>query len=141
MKIRVRVIFFRVCSQIMILFLCVLICLLFVCGVRGFGNLIIPYCRTYLSFQDVIRKSINDRIRFQRAFPNIKEWWDFLKRSLKEKSIEFAKQKRAEANRERVFLTNKLITLKRRLVNKNVQQIVDYETRLKALIERETAGA
>ena len=32
-----------------------------------------------LSFQDVIRKSIDDNISFQHAFPNIKEWWDFLK--------------------------------------------------------------
>ena len=106
-------------------------------GVWKFNNSLLQD----LSFQDAIRKSINDHLRFQRVFPNIKEWWDFLKRSLKEKSIEFAKQKRAEANQERVFYTNKLITLKRRLANDNVQQqIVDYESKLKALIERETAG-
>ena len=107
-------------------------------GVWKFNNSLLQD----LSFQDAIRKSIDDHIRFQHAFSNIKEWWDFFKRPLKEKSIAFAKQKRAETNRERVFLTNKLITLKRRLVNENVQQeIIDYETKLKALIEKETAGA
>ena len=107
-------------------------------GVWKFNNSLLQD----LSFQDVIRKSIDDHIRFQHAFFNIKEWWDFLKRSLKEQSIAFAKQKRAEISRERVFLTNKLITLKRRLVNENVQQkIIEYETKLKALIEKETAGA
>ena len=41
-----------------------------------------------------------------------------------------------------MFLTNKLITLKRRVANDNVQQeILHYETKLKALIERETAGS
>ena len=39
-------------------------------------------------------------------------------------------------------LTNKLITLKRRLASDNVEQeIIDCETKLKVFIGRETAGA
>ena len=55
-----------------------------------------------LSFRETIRTSINDHVRYEHAFPNGREWWDFLKRSLKEISLNYAKKKRAEANRESV---------------------------------------
>ena len=60
-----------------------------------------------LGFRDAIRKSINDHLRFQHAFSNTKEWWDF-KRNI-------YPRKHADANRERVSLTNKLCSLKRRI--------------------------
>ena len=91
-----------------------------------------------LSFRETIRKYINDHLRYEHVFPNAREWWDFLKWSLKEISLNYAKKKRAEANREKVSLTNKLASLKRKLATESVEtEIVECE----ALIEQELAGA
>ena len=85
-----------------------------------------------------IKKSINGHLRYEHAFPNAKEWWNFLKRSLKEISLNYANKTRAEANRERVSPTNKLASLKRKLATESVErQIVECEAKLKALIEQE----
>ena len=95
-----------------------------------------------LGLRDAIRKSFDDHLRFQRSFSDIKEWWDFLKQSLKEISINFSRRKRADASRERVSLTNKLCSIKRRLECESVnEEIMERETRLRALIERDLEGA
>ena len=52
-------------------------------------------------------------------------------------SIDFA-----DANRKKASLTNKLCSLKGRLVSESVnEEIMECETRLKALIEQDLAGA
>ena len=93
-----------------------------------------------LGFRDAIRKSINDHLRFQHAFSNIKEWWDFLKESLKEISLDFSRS--ARGCQPGVSLTNKLCSLNRRLECESVnEETMECETRLKALIERDLARA
>ena len=107
-------------------------------GVWKFNNSLLQD----LSFRGVIRKSFYDHLRFQHSFSDIKEWWDFLKQSFKEISINFSRRKRAYASRERVSLTNKLRSLKRRVDCESVnEEIVECEMRLRALIERELEGA
>ena len=62
-----------------------------------YGNLII-------NFRDAIRKSFDDHLRFQHSFSDIKEWWDFLNQSLKNKylSIFLEENARMPAERESV---------------------------------------
>ena len=94
------------------------------------------YCR-------LIRKTISDHVEFLLAFQNIQDWWEFLKESIKETSIDFARKKRKALCRDRVNLTNRLICLRQRLVegDDSVQpSIVDVESQLKSLYIREMEG-
>lgn len=68
-------------------------------------------------FRIAIENLIDDHIRFLHAFVCIQDWWEFLKRSVKEEAISFSRKKRRRLHRDEVFLTNKLIRLRQRLVN------------------------
>lgn len=90
-------------------------------------------------FCDLIRNLTADHISFLSAFNSFQDWWEFLKQSIKEESISFSRKKRRQLGRDRVFLTNKLISLHHRLVdgdNSVVDSILDTESRLKALHKR-----
>ena len=86
---------------------------------------------------------IADHISFLYAFNSFQDWWEFLKQSIKEESISFSRWKRRQLNRDRVFLTNKLISFRHRLFradNSVVDCILDTESRLKALCTKELQG-
>ena len=94
-------------------------------------------------FCNLIRNLIADHISFLSAFNSFQDWWEFLKQSIKEESISFSRKKRRQLGRDRVFLTNKLISLRHRLVdgdNSVVDSILDTESRLKALYTKELQG-
>jgi len=92
---------------------------------------------------NLIRKTISDHVEFLSAFEKLQDWWDFLKESIREDSIDFARKKRKELCRDRVRLTNRLIRLRQCLVDgdESVQPlIVDIESQLKSLYFREMEG-
>ena len=94
-------------------------------------------------FCALIRKTISDHIDFLLAFENILDWWEFLKTSIKEASIDFARERRRKLCRDRVILTNRLIRLRQRLVDgdESVQPLItDAESNLKSLYIREFEG-
>ena len=79
-------------------------------------------------FCDIIRSHVD----FLSAFQTIQE-----------ESVSFARKKRRQLSRDRVFFTNKLISLRRRLVegdNSVIEAIQDTETRLKAISIKEIEG-
>ena len=94
-------------------------------------------------FCKLIRENILEHIEFLLAFDNIQAWWEFLKTSIKEVSIGFARNKRRQLCRDRVNLTNRLIRLRQRLVDGDgsVQPLIDdTECALKSLYIREFEG-
>ena len=95
-------------------------------------------------FCDLIRKTISDHILVQsRYFDSICDWWEFLKQSIKDVCVAFARKKRKELCHERVLLTNRLIRLRRRLCDGDesvVSLILEIESKLKALYSRELEG-
>ena len=67
------------------------------------------------SFRLFITERICDLVLCKVCYADPASWWDFLKKSLKQEIISFAREKNTRLHRERVFLTNRLIALKRRL--------------------------
>lgn len=95
------------------------------------------------NFCEIIRELIQSHIRYLTSFVSLQDWWEFLKVSIKEESISFARKKRRKLSRDRVFWTNKLISLRHRLVdgdNSVSDSIQDIEGRLKSIYIRETEG-
>lgn len=95
------------------------------------------------NFCEIIRDLIQSHIRYLTSFVSLQDWWEFLKVSIKEESISFARKKRRKLSRDRVFWTNKLISLRHRLVdgdNSVSDSIQDIEGRLKSIYIRETEG-
>ena len=77
------------------------------------------------------------------SFPSPQDWWEFLKVSIKEESISYSRKKRRQLCRDHVFYTNKLISLRQRLVdgdNSVVNTIQDIESCLKAIYTKEIEG-
>ena len=90
-----------------------------------------------------IEKLIDCHLRFLPAFASLQDWWKFLKLFIKEESIVFSRNKWRSLRKEQVFLTNKLIHLRRRLVDGDdtVSVLIsDTESRLKALRVKEIEG-
>ena len=84
---------------------------------------------------------IEDRISYLSScidyFPSVKSWWDFFKTSLKSEIVFFSRIRRRCLSRERVFLVNRLVSLKRRLTSGDctvATEISRLESELKALI-------
>ena len=95
------------------------------------------------NFCELIRNLIQSHISYFAAFASPQDWWEFLKISIKEESISFSRKKRRQLCRDRVFWTNKLISLRQRLVGGDssaVDSILDVESRLKSIYIRETEG-
>ena len=91
---------------------------------------------------------IEDRISYLSScidyFPSVKSWWDFFKTSLKSEIVFFSRIRRRCLSRERVFLVNRLVSLKRRLTSGDstvATEISRLESELKALISRELEGS
>lgn len=94
-------------------------------------------------FCDIIRTLIQNHIFYFASFASPQDWWEFLKVSIKEESISFSRQKRRKLCRDRVVLTNKLISLRQQLVdgdNSVADSINDIECRLKAIYTKEIEG-
>ena len=90
-----------------------------------------------------IEKLIDCHLLFLPSFASLQDWWEFLKLSIKEESIVFSRNKRRPLRKEQVFLTNKLIRLRRRLVDGDdtiSALISNTESRLKALRVKEIEG-
>ena len=108
-------------------------------GVWKFNNSLLDddLCCSY------IRDRIVDLISCKASFDSIKAWWDFFKASLKGDIIDFAKEKRKRLNHERVSLTNRIIKLKRQLVqgfSAVSHEIILLESRLAALTDQALNG-
>ena len=97
------------------------------------------------SFRLFITERISDLILCKVCYADPASWWDFLKESLKQEIIFFAREKNTRLHRERVFLTNRLIALKRRLTdageNSLAPEIASCESQLAANVSRSLEGA
>ena len=90
-----------------------------------------------------IEKLIDCHLRFLPSFASLQDWWKFLKLFIKEESIVISHNKWRSLHKEHVFLTNKLIRLRQRLVDGDDTisvLISDTESRLKALRVKEIEG-
>ena len=95
------------------------------------------------NFCDIIHNLIQSHVSYFTSFQSPQDWWEFLKVSIKEESISFSRQNRRQLCRDGIFLTNKLISLRQRLVNGDnsvVDSIQDVECRLKAIYTKEMEG-
>lgn len=94
-------------------------------------------------FCDFVSERISDLSSCKSSFDSIKDWWDFFKESLKSEIISYARGKRKRLCRERVSLTNRLIKLKRQLIQGSsfvVPEILFTEAQLAALADRSWSG-
>ena len=90
-----------------------------------------------------IEKLIDCHLRFLPSFASLQDWWKFLKLFIKEEAIVFSHNKWKSLRKEQVFLTNKLIRLRRCLVDGDDTVsilISDTVSRLKALRVKEIEG-
>ena len=90
------------------------------------------------SFCEYVMSRITDLSLCKTFFDSVKTWWDFFKESLRNDIITFAREKRKRLNYERVSLTNRLINLKRQLVqgfSSVSHEIIFLESRLAALTD------
>jgi len=93
------------------------------------------------NFCDIIRNLIQSHVSYFASSPSPQDWWEVLKVSIK--FLSFSRQRRRQLCRDRGFLTNKLISLRQRLVNGDnfaVDSIQDIECRLKAIYTKEIEG-
>lgn len=68
-------------------------------------------------------------------------FWESLKEDIKASTISFSRQRRIDLSRQRVLLTNRLISAKSRLTSGDLSaksEIVDLEVSLRALISSES---
>ena len=94
-------------------------------------------------FCKFISSRIADLIDCQSCFSSIKLWWDLLKESVKHECVMYSRDKRKQDSCELVRITNRLIQLKRALVqgkNVSVSTINSLEADLLALNERALEG-
>lgn len=97
------------------------------------------------NFRLFMTERISDLISCKSCYADPAAWWDFLKRSLKREIIFFAREKSTRLHRERVFLTNQLIVLKRRLTDAGdlsvIPRITSIESQLSAIVSVSLEGA
>lgn len=55
-------------------------------------------------------------MEYQRCFPSLHEWWDFLKDSFKDIAQDFGTKKQKQLNYAKVNATNLLIKAKREMI-------------------------
>ena len=68
-------------------------------------------------FCNYVSDRISDLALCRSSFDSVKSWWDFLKCSLKNDIISFAREKCKSLPSERVSLTNRLISLRRKRIS------------------------
>lgn len=91
-----------------------------------------------------ISARITDLASCKENFDSVKAWWDFFKRSLKDEIIAFSREKRKVLSRERVSLSNRLINLRRQLIQGDSSvspDIIFLEAQLAAVVHRTAEGA
>lgn len=92
---------------------------------------------------DYLTGRISDLSLCKTRFDSITTWWDFFKASLRGDIIAFARERRRRLHRERISLTNRIISLKRQLVqgfSPVSHEILFLESRLAALTDRMLEG-
>ena len=67
-------------------------------------------------FCEMISRIISNFVEYQRCFPSLHDWWDFLKTSFKDIAQDFGKRKQKKLNHDKVIATNLLIQAKRDLL-------------------------
>ena len=96
-------------------------------------------------FRSFIAERIADLITCKTCYEDPAMWWDFFKQSVKSDIISFAREKSSRLHRERVFLTNRLIVLKRRLTDVGdlsvILEISSIESQLSAIVSNSLEGA
>ena len=95
-------------------------------------------------FCDFILAKIDDLALCCESFASVKDWWDFFKESLRAEIIDFSRERRKRLCRERILLTNRLISYKQRLVRGDSflgEEIAALESQLKALALQEPEGS
>ena len=96
------------------------------------------------AFCSEISDLIDACLSFRHVFSSTKEMWELLKKNFKSTSISFARDRRKELSRDKVFLTNRLIVLKRRLasgISAVLSEILELEASLKSIFDRELEGS
>ena len=84
-----------------------------------------------------IAELISAHVDFMEAFRSICKWWNFLKESIRETALIFAREKSRKQNRDRVCITNSLIYAQHAFLARNVQakQTIDsLESELEAIL-------
>ena len=87
-------------------------------------------------FRSEIVQLIEQSLLFRRAFKSVCDFWESLKSDIKSLCISYSRRKSRIRCREKVFLTNQLILLKRQLATKSDSvkaEILDLETALSSL--------
>ena len=87
-------------------------------------------------FCEMISTLVEGHVAYQKAFPTIHEWWDFLKESIKLAAQTFSTDKNRSLNREKVYVNNLLIQAKRALSegDDTVKATIDrLESQLRAI--------
>ena len=96
------------------------------------------------NFCQSISARILDLASCKDSFDSVKSWWDFLKSSLKDDIIFLAREKRRSLSHERISLANRLIGLRRQLIQGDSSisdEIIFVESQLAALVDRAADGA
>ena len=95
------------------------------------------------NFCDMISEVIADLALSVKFFSNVKDWWEFFKRSLRTEIIAFSKAKHRETSCTRAVLTEQIISLKQRIVcgEDLTAEIARLESDLQSLIQRDLEGS
>lgn len=96
------------------------------------------------TYCEQIRALIGRFLLFKHTFKSICAFWESLKEDIKASTISFSRQRRIDLSRQRVLLTNRLISAKSRLTSGDLSaksEIVDLEISLRALISLESESA
>ena len=93
------------------------------------------------TYCDEICTLIDRFLLFKHTFDSVCTFWESLKDDIKSSTISFSCRKRIDLSRQRVLLTNRLISAKNRLTSGDLSaksEIVDLEVSLRALISSES---
>ena len=93
------------------------------------------------TYCEQIRALIGRFLLFKHTFKSICAFWESLKEDIKASTISFSRQRRIDLSRQRVLLTNRLISAKSHLTSGDLSpksEIVDLEVSLRALISSES---
>ena len=96
------------------------------------------------TYCEQIRALIGRFLLFKHTFKSICAFWESLKEDITASTISLSRQRRIDLSRQRVLLTNSLISAKSRLTSGDLSaksEIVDLEVSLRALISLESESA
>ena len=96
------------------------------------------------TYCEQIRTLIDQFLLFKHTFKSVCAFWESLKEDIKASTISFSRLRRIDLSRQRVLLTNRLISAKSRLTSGDLSarsEIVDLEVSLRTLISSESESA